>query len=152
LSILKRPSVYQLLGGIINEKKGVILVFALTVLGFVFTGCSTDPEEDNKHPAYGTTPYNGTVTGDSTGYHQGGTARVVIALTLADGYNTAVDFTGSSGNTDTIGKPVIDKAPAEIIAKNSVEIDAVTNATVTWETLVAAGRAALSNIPGYTAE
>jgi uncharacterized protein with FMN-binding domain len=134
------------------RKKGAILLFALTALGFVFTGCSTDAGEDNRHAPYGSPPFTGTVTSQQTGTHQGGQARVVIELTLADGYITAVDLSESTGNTAGIGLPVIQRAPARIIAKNSVEVDKVTGATVTWETLVAAGRAALGQISGYTPE
>lgn len=134
------------------KNKTAILFIALAVLGFMFTGCPTDSEEDNRHSAYGTPPFTNTVTGQASGGHAGGTAKVVITLTLADGYITAVDLSGSTGNTTGYGSRVIDIAPAEIIAKNSVEIDKVSGATITWEALVAAGKAALGQIPGYTPE
>jgi uncharacterized protein with FMN-binding domain len=133
-------------------RKERAILFALIALGFVFAGCPTDPEEDTRHPAYGTPPFTDTVEGQKTGGHAGGTAKVVIKLTLEEGYITAVDLSESTGNTAGYGLPVITDAPAEIIAKNSVEIDKVSGATVTWETLVAAGKAALGQIPGYTPE
>ena len=131
---------------------GVLIAFAAA--GFVFTGCPTDSGGgDGRHPAYGTTPYTGTVTGTASGAHAGGTATVVIALTLVDGYITAVDFEGSSGNTAGFGSNVLtDAKKNEIITKNSVEIDVVSGATVTRAALVKAGKQALNTIPGVNLE
>jgi uncharacterized protein with FMN-binding domain len=136
------------------KKITIGIVIALAAAGFVFTGCPTDSGGgDGKHAAYGTPPYTGTVTGQASGAHAGGTATVVIALTLVDGYITAVDFTGSSGNTAGYGANVVtDTKKNEIITKNSVEIDAVSGATITRNALVKAGKQALNTIPGVNLE
>jgi fumarate reductase flavoprotein subunit len=134
------------------RKTTTILLFALTALGFVFTGCPTDAQEDTRHSAYGSPPYTGPVNGEASDYHQGGAVKIIITLALEDGYITNVNFDGSSGNTSGIGSRVIDNASAEIVAKNSVEIDRVSGATVTRNTVIAAGKAALMDIPGYTPE
>jgi hypothetical protein len=90
------------------------LLIAFTAAGFIFTACLTDTEDEDtssKHSAYGVPAYDGTVTGRASGTHLGGTATVVIKLTLANGYITAVDLSESTGHTASIGLPVIQKAP-----------------------------------------
>jgi fumarate reductase flavoprotein subunit len=132
---------------------GLLIVF--TAAEFIFTGCPTDTKNEDtssKHSAYGVPAYDGIVTGRASGTHLGGTAAAVIKLTLVNGYITAVDLSESAGHTAGIGLPVIQKAPAEIVEKNSVEIDRVSGATVTRQTVVDAGKAALGQIPGYTPE
>jgi predicted small secreted protein len=134
------------------------VVPALLLAAAVLAGCDTGTGAGNgngngKHAAYGSPLYTGEVSGTASGAHAGGTATVVIALTLVDGYITAVDFEGSSGNTAGFGSNVLtDAKKNEIITKNSVEIDAVTNASITRNALVKAGKQALNTIPGVNLE
>jgi uncharacterized protein with FMN-binding domain len=130
-------------------KKTAGLLIALAILIFVFAACPGDsPQEENiRHPAWGSPPYTGTVSGEASGYHQNGPIKIIITLTLEDGYITTVSFDGSSGNTDGYGSRVIDSAIGKIVADNSVEIDVMTGASVTSTAVVNAGRDALGKIP-----
>jgi uncharacterized protein with FMN-binding domain len=131
------------------NKKTAGLLIVCTILALVFGGCPADTpqEEDTRHSAYGSPPYTGSITGEASGYHQGGTAKVIITLTLEDGYITAVSFDGSSGNTAGIGSRVLETASAKIIKNNSVEIDVMSSASVTSRAVITAGKDALSKIP-----
>ncbi|MDR2402607.1 MAG: FMN-binding protein [Spirochaetaceae bacterium] len=130
---------------------------ALAVLSLVFAACPNDsPEEkDNRHAPYGSPPYSGQVTGEANGSHGGGQTTIKLTLTLEEGYITGVDFGGSTGITPSIGSQVRDQAPAQIIAANSFNddaIDTVTRATITRITTIAAGKNALNTIPGVNVE
>jgi len=131
------------------------LCLCTAVVGLLaFAGCFTENEVDDgtKHAPYGDPLYTGNVDGSGSDTHSGGTCTVKIKLTLAEGYITAVDFTGSTGNTSGIGEVVLQNAPATIIARNSVEIDANSSASKTRNALITAGKQALAKIPGYTPE
>jgi uncharacterized protein with FMN-binding domain len=135
----------------VKKLSGVLLIVSL-VLGFLFMGCAMDDEEipdPPKHAPYGDPPYTGEKTGTATGFHMEGFCKVVIALTLENGYITNVNFDGSEGNTASVGGRVLSSAGDKIIAKNSGEIDALSSATVTSGLVVEAGRKALAEIPGY---
>jgi uncharacterized protein with FMN-binding domain len=134
------------------RNKTAILLFALTALSLIFSGCPTDAEKDNRHPAYGSPPHTGDVTGDASGYHDGGATTVNITLSLKDGYITAVSYEGSTGITAGIGSLVRDKAPSQIVAKNSFDIDTFSGASVTRNLTIEAGKKALNTIPGVSLE
>ncbi|MDR0719989.1 MAG: FMN-binding protein [Treponema sp.] len=138
----------------IRIKKLLVFLLIVLSLGMGFVACSNDsPEEDTRYPPYGIAPdyYTGTVESDTKiGMHMEGQCSVKISLTLVGGYITEVSFLEATGHSETLGKRlVIEKAPAEIVAKNSVEIDAVSSATVSRNLVVSAGKAALAKIPGY---
>jgi uncharacterized protein with FMN-binding domain len=140
--------------GITHTKKIAGPFIALAILILVVAACSGN--KDTRHPPYGIAPdyYTGKVESDTkTGIHMEGPCSVKISLTLANGYITEVSFVEAAGHSETLGKRlVIDKAPNEIIAKNSVEIAAVSSATVSRNLVVDAGKAALATIPGYVPE
>jgi uncharacterized protein with FMN-binding domain len=103
--------------------------------------------ESGKHAPYGNPAFSGQVDGSAQGYHLEGLCKIVIILTLQEGYITGVDFTGSEGNTPGYGKRVIDGSPAQIIERNSFEIDAFSGATTSRNLVIQAGNGALSKIP-----
>jgi hypothetical protein len=128
--------------------------FALAVLSFVLAACPNDPveEKDSKHPPYGSPPYTGAVTGEANGYHSAGTTTITLTLTLEEGYITDVSFEGSTGITEGVGSRIRDAAPSQIKKRNAIEIDAISQVTVTRETTIAAGKKALNTIPGVNVE
>jgi uncharacterized protein with FMN-binding domain len=136
-------------------KKGWALV--MVVLLGILAGCPQETDSAStvtKHAPYGTAPdyFTGDVNDNASANHDGGPCMVKIKLTLDKGYVTAVDFTGSTGNTAGIGLDFLNGAPAKIIETNSVDVDVVTGASagITKALVKLAGNKALAKIPGYT--
>ncbi|MDR2444411.1 MAG: FMN-binding protein [Spirochaetaceae bacterium] len=118
----------------------IIVVALLVILG----GCSTD-EGANAGPLPITndsgTKLSGTGSGREWGYH----GWVDVELTLADGWITEATVTGPD-ETPGVGAAAIQRAPAIIKQKNSVEIDVVASASITTEAIRKAGRQAIDEI------
>ena len=82
-----------------------------------------------------------TVTGVGTA--QGFAGEVTVTVTLTDGVITAVVAEGLN-ETQGIGSVAIEKLPAEMVAGNTVNVDAVTSATVTSNAVIEAAKLALT--------
>jgi uncharacterized protein with FMN-binding domain len=118
---------------------GIIVI----ILAVLLVGCPTEPdiEGEQKHAPYGT--FTGNVEGMGTGGYGG---PITVQLTLQDGYITVVNVIHNE--TTEFGATLIEKVKPLIVAANSFEIDAITNATTlyTKTALAKAGQAALDKI------
>jgi uncharacterized protein with FMN-binding domain len=116
------------------SKKVTVLFFAgLLIFCFGLTGCPSD----DPGPEYN--------TGTATVKRQGYTGNLItVTITLTEGVITAARVTGAD-STDR-GQIVINRAGAEMVQKNTVEIDTLTGSTVTSNAIREAGREALAKI------
>ena len=114
-------------------------------LSLILSACIVeyDPTK-NMHPAYGTA--SGTGTGSAQGF--GGT--VTVTLTLKDGYIENAVVSGPKESTGYGANAVASAGGMEgiIVGTNSVELDTLSGASTTTRAITAAGKAALSKIPG----
>lgn len=85
---------------------------------------------------------SGTFTGSAPGIH-GDSNPVTVTLTLEDGKIADVKIDGP-GETDGIGTKPIADFPEKMIAGNTVQVDAVSGATITSDAIVKAATAALA--------
>ena len=85
---------------------------------------------------------DGTYEGTAIG--QGGESNPVkVAITLKDGKIADVKIEGP-GETDGIGSKAIEAFPAEMIERNTIQVDAISGATITSKAIVEAATAALA--------
>ncbi len=85
---------------------------------------------------------SGGVSGEFTGTAQG-MGEVTVTLTLTDGVITDCVAEGPD-ETDGIGSVVLESFPAQIVENNSVNIDAISGATITSDAVNAAAAAAIT--------
>ena len=83
------------------------------------------------------------ITGTGTGDGFGGKDAVTVNITVNDGKITAVTAQGPN-ETDGIGSKAIESMPGEMVAKNSINVDGVTGATLTSTGLRQAAERALT--------
>lgn len=95
------------------------------------------------------------VSGDFTGTAQGFGGEVSVTVTLTDGEITAVVAEGA-GETEGVGTKALESLPVDMAEYNTVNVDAVSGATVTSNAVVEAVKAALVaaglNPEDYSAE
>jgi hypothetical protein len=143
-----------------NKFTGLFLLFAVFAALLALAGCpqeeETDPVPPMQHGPWGNPPYTNTISDSAftvilneQGEPVNGT--VAITLTLVNGIITDVSFAGTNGQTDGIGSVMIDRAPALIKEKNSMDItmpDGISRCTITLNAIKEAGGKALGKIPG----
>ena len=78
-----------------------------------------------------------------TGTAQGLGGEVSVTLTIENGVITGCTAVGDK-ETDGIGSVVIDQFPAQVVAGNTINLDAVSGATVTSNAFIEAAKAALT--------
>ena len=126
---------------------GKIAGFALVffTLSIILSACFVefDPNATNDGSTYGT--YTGDVTGSANGFN----GKVTVTLSLVNGKITAAVITGPLESAE-YGQKAIKAAPKVIVAKNSVEIDTLSEASYTSKAIKLAGEAALATIPNPT--
>ncbi len=136
-------------------KKVTSAVVAGTMVASVLSGCSSKAPVETKAEttsASGTTDstqvevqdggVSGTFSGTAVG--QGGESDPVkVTLTLENNKITAVEIDGP-GETPGIGSKAIEDFPDKMIGRNSVDIDAISGATITSKAIVDAATAALA--------
>jgi fumarate reductase flavoprotein subunit len=110
-----------------------LFLTGLLVFCFGLTGCPSE----SPGPEYNT----GTATAKVPGYTGN---LITVTITLTERVITSARVTGAD-STDR-GQIVINRAGAEMIQKNTVEIDTLTGSTVTSNAIREAGRAALAKI------
>ncbi|WP_036611455.1 flavocytochrome c [Oribacterium sp. P6A1] len=85
---------------------------------------------------------SGTFSGEAVG--QGGASKPVkVEITLDAGKITDVKIEGE-GETPGIGSKAIEEFPAKMIAGNTIQVDAISGATITSKAIVEAATAALA--------
>ena len=78
-----------------------------------------------------------------TGTAQGMGGEVSVTLTIDNGVITDCTAVGDK-ETDGIGSVVIDQFPAQVVAGNTINLDAISGATVTSNAFIEAAKAALT--------
>lgn len=85
-----------------------------------------------------------TVSGDYTGTAKGMGGDVTVTVTLKDSAITDVKAEGKD-ETEGIGTKALEKLPGEMVDGNTVNVDAVSGATVTSNAIMEAAKAALES-------
>ena len=106
--------------------KKVYAFLMASILTVSLAGCST-----------GSKAVSGTFSGTAKGM-----GDVTVTITLKDDVITDVQAVGEN-ETDGIGSAAIEKLPSEMVAGNTINVDAVTGATITSDAIISAASAAL---------
>jgi fumarate reductase flavoprotein subunit len=111
-------------------KRRIFSFLLVPVFAFVFISCSKEEATDNQEEEI-LTPVTGKYTegtyeGKATGYGGEVTATVVLSADRIE----SITCTGVN-ETNGIGSVAITDLPKEMISKQSVEVDAISGATVT---------------------
>lgn len=88
------------------------------------------------------TQQNAALTGTATADGFGGKDSITVTLSVKDGKITAATAQGPN-ETPGIGSKAVESMPAEMVAKNSVNVDGVTGATISSTAIRAAAEKAL---------
>jgi uncharacterized protein with FMN-binding domain len=115
---------------------GIIILVLVVTLG----GCPNDDLDIRGDPSDLTGITGGPETGRAWGMH----SWIEVTIAIVNGKITQADVTGHE--TEGVGQPVIEMAGAQILQKNSVEIDVITSATITSKAIIAAGKEAIDKI------
>ena len=84
-------------------------------------------------------------SGTATASAQGFAGEVKVTVTMENGKIVKVDAAGP-GETEAIGGRAIMMLPGQMVAKNTVEVDSVTGASMTSEGIRQAARKAVAEI------
>ena len=133
-----------------NRKPVFALVLAASILG----GCAAN----NAQPAAQTATTEASAptvvtveakgpSGTATATAQGLDETVTVTLTLKEGVIDSVEASTDKADSP-IGGKAIEQLPAEMKAKNSVKVDAVSGATVTSDAVISAATAAYFDVIG----
>ncbi len=136
-------------------KSATAVVLASAMTASTLAGCGSKPAETTAAATEAATTAaeaateaanggaaDGTYEGTAVG--QGGESNPVkVAITLKDGKIADVKIEGP-GETDGIGTKAIEAFPDEMIERNTVEVDAISGATITSKAIVEAATAALA--------
>jgi iron complex transport system substrate-binding protein len=125
------------------RKRRSLLVLGSIILVMVFTlgGCPVDdPNTFEEEPSNLTGITGGPETGRAWGMH----SWVEVTISVQNGKITQADVTGHE--TEGVGQPVIEMAGAQILQKNSVEIDVIASASITSKAIIEAGQQAIDKI------
>ncbi len=114
-------------------KAAVAGLFAVALLLGGMPGCAKPAESSN----------GGAVSGEFKGTAQGLGGEVTVTLTLTDGVITNVVAEGPD-ETPGIGTKALETLPGMMVAGNTVQVDAVSGATITSTAVVEAAVAALA--------
>lgn len=127
-------------------KRKHILTSALLTGALLLTACGSNsnstasPSVSETETAETTT--DGAVSGSYTGTAQGLGGEVSVTLTLTDGVITDCTATGDK-ETPGIGTAVLEQFPDEVVEGNTINLDAISGATVTSNAFLEAAKAAL---------
>ena len=113
-------------------KKFLSMILMLSLV--LMLGCSS--ESNGAEEAKG-------VSGTFTGEAQGMGGPVKVTITLEDGVLTDVQAVGDD-ETPGIGTPVLETLPGEILKNQTLEVEAISGATITSDAVIEATKAALA--------
>ncbi|GHV63874.1 hypothetical protein AGMMS49587_15080 [Spirochaetia bacterium] len=88
---------------------------------------------------------SGGPSGTASAAAQGFGGEITVTVTLTNGKITAIKAVGD-GETPGIGSRAIELLPADILAKNTLEVEAVSGASISSEAVLSAAREALGKI------
>ncbi|AOY76242.1 FMN-binding protein [Clostridium formicaceticum] len=115
-------------------KKLSILLIIVTI--FALVGCSSSPAVTETESKWN----DGSYVGTGKGYQ----SDIEVEVVIEDGKITKVEII-SAGDTPGISDAAINALPEAVLEAQSLEIDAVSNATRTSEGIIQAVKAALKN-------
>ncbi|MBQ4342866.1 MAG: FMN-binding protein, partial [Erysipelotrichaceae bacterium] len=121
--------------------KKFFMILLSCLMAVSVAACSSTPKEEDKIYTAGT--YTSTTAGFG--------GDVTVSLTVSETAITDVEITGA-GETESIGGAAMTDLAAAIKEAQSVEVDAVTGATVTSNAVLAAAKNALNQAMGVEAE
>lgn len=121
--------------------KKFFMILLSCLMAVSVAACSSTPKEEDKIYTAGT--YTATTAGFG--------GDVTVSLTVSETAITDVEITGA-GETESIGGAAMSDLAAAIKEAQSVEVDAVTGATVTSNAVLAAAKNALNQAMGVEAE
>lgn len=133
-------------------KKHSKFFIVLTIL-FMFvisvTGCKSNTGEEPETSTV--TDNNGMTDGTYEGVGEGYGGPITLDLTVKDGKISDINVKDHK-ETDGISDPAFKKIPAEIIEKQSAEVDTVSGCTTSSKGLIAASQAAINLAKGLEPE
>ena len=120
-------------------KKTSVLLSVLLIAALLMSACgSTAAPAATEAPAE---PAG--ISGEFTGTAQGNGGEVSVTLTLTDSVITGCTAEGKD-ETPGLGAVVVEQFPAQVVAGNTIAIDAMAGATITSKAFVEAASAALA--------
>lgn len=120
-------------------RKIASIFIVLLLIAAMFAGCSPGMAPKNGDKTAG---YAGTYRGSAPGYH----GDIGVEVTLdEEGRILSIDIDRDHGETPEIGTVPIEKMPAAIVSSQSLDIDAISGATVTGDAILAAVADALAS-------
>lgn len=121
-----------------------LCIIMLLVTACAQTNVQTEPAETSATPENSEEPAESAAQGTVyTGTAAGKNGDVTVEVMLTDGAITDVQVIGHS-ETAGICEPAIEQVPAEIVAANSADVEAVSGATVTSNAIIEAVKNALA--------
>ena len=129
------------------KKKGIALLLAAILLLGVLAGCGT-AEKPQQSAAQTEAPQQSAAQTGAAGTYEGTAAGrngdIKVAVTLDEtGRITAIEVVEQT-ETEGVGTPAFDKLIPEMVANNTVAVDAMATATITSEGLIEAVKNALT--------
>ena len=115
-----------------NAMKKLLIAGILTSL-LIFAGCASGGN------------VSGGVSGSATASAEGFGGEITVTVTMEKGKITAVVAEGPS-ETQGIGSRALINLPAQMVTKNSVEVDIVGGATISSGAVLEAAKAAVAQI------
>ena len=124
--------------------KKILAALSAAALCLSLTACATSSTQtETPAPSGGSAGVSGTFSAEAAG--QGGASNPVkVTITLEDSKITDVKAEGP-GETEGIGSKAIEALPPQIVSTGSIQVDAVTGATVTSNAIMTAAAAALES-------
>lgn len=126
-------------------KKITTFLILMPLVVIMLVGCSPSTPTQNNEENEGADSlvnYAGTYKGSSTGYH--GDINVEVTLD-EEGKIVSINVDENHGETKDIGTIPIKKIPEAIVSSQSLDVDAITGATVTGDAIIAAVANALTS-------
>ncbi|MCR5230407.1 MAG: flavocytochrome c [Solobacterium sp.] len=121
----------------------LVSIFSAAALILTLAGCSGGSGGQQPAAESADGGVSGTFTAEAVG--QGGESNPVkVTITLENGEITNVEAEGP-GETAGIGTKAIEQLPGEIVAGNTLDVDAVSGATVTSNAILEAAEKALAD-------
>ena len=121
-------------------KKFLLMILMMSLVFML--GCSSAPSSEAASTNEATEEAKG-VSGTFEGEAQGMGGPVKVTITLEDGVLTDVKAVGDD-ETPGIGTPVLETLPGEILKNQSLEVEAISGATITSDAVIEATKAALA--------
>ena len=119
-------------------KMGLFSGLLAALIAIALIGCASGASSGGAVPI-------GDATGKATGTAQGFGGEIKVTITMDKGFITDVVVVGDA-ETPSLGSIAIVRAPGMIKSRNSADLDAISNATITTLGISEAAQAAIDKI------